>query len=89
MVEYGQIARWAYSKLNNPYSQSALDVFMHADEADAFLAAFAKKHALTVVTNEVSAPASKSNVKLPDACDAQTVRWLPPVQMFRELGVTI
>lgn len=89
MLEYVRIVNWAYSKLNNPYSQSALDVFMHADEADAFLAAFAKKHALAVVTNEVSAPASKSNVKLPDACDAQTVRWLPPVQMFRELGVII
>lgn len=62
---------------------------MGAEEADAFLVAFAKKYPLTVVTNEVSAPDSKGNVKLPDACQAFGVRSILPVQLFRELGVTI
>ncbi|MEK7256580.1 MAG: DUF4411 family protein, partial [Bacteroidota bacterium] len=53
-LEYSQVVHWAFSKLNNPYSQPALDVFMHADEADAFLVAFAKKHALVIVTYELS-----------------------------------
>ncbi len=89
MAEYAHIVNWAYSKHDNPYSQSALDIFMDADEADAFLAAFAKKHGLVLVTNEVSAPDSRRNVKLPDACNAINVRWVSPVQMFREQGATI
>lgn len=68
MLEYAQLVTWAYSKLNNPYTQSALDIFMDSNEADAFLVAFAKKHDQTLVTNEVSAPDSKRNIKLPDAC---------------------
>ena len=88
-AEYSQVVNWAYSNLNNPSSQPALDVFLHADEADAFLVAFAKKYKLAVVTNEVSAPDSKRNVKLPDACQAFGVRSLTPVQLFRELGKTI
>ena len=89
LLEYPQVVNWAYTKLDNPYSQAALDIFMDADEADAFLVAFAKKHTLAVVTNEVSAPDSKRNVKLPDACQAFDVRSISPVQLFRELGVTI
>ncbi|MCF8247998.1 MAG: DUF4411 family protein [Saprospiraceae bacterium] len=89
LSEYAQVVNWAYAKLDHPYSQSALDIFMNADEADAFLVAFAKKHALVVVTNEVSAPDSKRNVKLPDACLPFGVRSLTPVQLFRELRTTI
>ncbi len=89
LSEYAQVVNWAYAKLDNPYSQSALDIFMDAEEADAFLVAFAKKNTLQVVTNETSAPDSKRNVKLPDACQAFNVRSLLPVQLFRELGTTI
>lgn len=88
-LEYSQIVSWAFSKLNNPYTQSALDIFMHGEEADAFLVAFARRQMLTIVTNEISAPESKRNIKLPDACQAFGVRWLPPVQLFRELRETI
>jgi len=30
--EYSKVVRWAYSKLNKPYSQSALDVFRELRE---------------------------------------------------------
>lgn len=89
IFEYSQVVHWAYSKLNNPYHQSALDIFMQADEADAFLVAFAKKHGQTIITSEVSAPESKRNIKIPDVCQPFGVRFLPPVQLFRELGMTI
>jgi len=87
--EYSQIVKWAYSKLNIPYTQSALDIFMEAEEADAFLAAFAKKHQLTLVTNEVSAPDSKRSVKLPDVCDTFGISVISPLQMLRNLKITI
>jgi Domain of unknown function (DUF4411) len=89
MPDYALVVKWAYSKINNPYSQSALDVFLHADEADAFLIAFAKKHHLSLVTNEVPAPNSKKSVKIPDACQALGIRTIGSVQLFRELGETI
>lgn len=87
--DYAQIVSWAYSKRNSPYTESALDVFMQADEADAFLAAFAKTHRLILVTNEVSAPESKRSIKLPDVCNAFGIPVVSPVQMFRALGITI
>lgn len=40
MQEYAQISNWAYSRSNH-YKRAALDEFLDADEADAFLAAFA------------------------------------------------
>ncbi len=89
MGDYTQIIRWAFGRLNSPYSQSALDVFMMANEADAFLAAFALKHQLTLVTYEVSAPNSRRSIKLPDVCAAFGIPVLSPVQMFRTLGTII
>lgn len=83
---YIRITQWANSKKGNPYNQEALDVFNHADEADAWLVAFALTNQYAVVTNEISAPGSKKIVKIPDVCDAFQVRYLNPIQMFRELG---
>lgn len=86
---YAQVVRWASSKLGAPYSQTALDIFMQADEADAFLIAFARKNQLAIVTNEVSAPESRKNIKIPDACTSLGIRTLQPVQLFRELNASI
>jgi hypothetical protein len=87
IAEYKQIITWAYSKRNNPYTQSALDVFMNADEADAWLVAYALKNHLSLVTFEVSSPESKKSIKLPDACIPFGVQCLQPMDMFRVLGV--
>lgn len=84
--EYSKVVRWAYSKLDKPYSQSALDVFLDADEADAWLVAYASKHNLPLVTNEVSAPDSKKSIKIPDACAPFGVRAIQPMDLFRGLG---
>jgi hypothetical protein len=87
--EYRQVVGWAYSKRGNPYSQSALDLFMQADEADAFLVAFAQKHQLTLVTSEVSAPNSRKNIKIPDACRPFGIPHISPIQMLRDLNIRI
>lgn len=87
--EYKKVAGWAYSKRDKPYSQSALDVFLDAHEADAWLVAYAMKNSQPLVTNEVSAPDSKKSIKIPDACAPFGVRAIQPMVMFREMGEKI
>lgn len=83
---YTQIISWAYSRLNDPYSQQAIDIFLDADEADAWLIAYACAQHLPLVTNEISAPQSKKSIKIPDACLPFGVRTLSSINLFRELG---
>ncbi|MBI1225857.1 MAG: DUF4411 family protein [Bacteroidetes bacterium] len=89
IAEYASTVQWANSNKDNPYTQPALDVFMDANEADAWLVAYAKHQDLPLVTNERSEPASKKSVKIPDACQPMGVRCVKPMDMFRELRETI
>lgn len=82
---YSQIAAWAVSK-SAQYKPQALNIFLDADEADAWLVAYAFEQKLKVVTNEVSAPYSKNSIKIPDVCIAFGVPFLNPMEMFREMG---
>ncbi len=86
--EYVKICSWATSK--GQYTQSALNEFLNADEADAFVVAYALADISNriVLTREVSAPNSKNKVKLPDACDAHSVQHVDWIKMFRRLGET-
>jgi hypothetical protein len=88
-IKYQDLMRWANGKLNNPYSRPALDTFMDAEDADAFIIAYAATHNMVVVTREISTPMSKSSIKLPDAAQPFGVRTLMPNVMLRELGVKI
>lgn len=74
ILTYAKIAQWANSK-SDQYKPAALAVFLDADRADAWLAAFASENTMTVVTQEVSAPDSKKNIKLPDVCLAESVEY--------------
>ncbi|MFN0215799.1 MAG: DUF4411 family protein [Saprospiraceae bacterium] len=89
ILVYGEVVRWAHSKRDNPYTQAALDVFMDADTADAWLVAYALQHGLPLVTNEVSAPDSKRSIKIPDVCRPFGVQVYQPMDMFRALGERI
>jgi Domain of unknown function (DUF4411) len=89
ILEYAKISAWAYSK-RTQYTQAALNEFLDADEADAFVAAFALADIENriVVTQEISSPGSKKRVKLPDACIENGVSYVNTVEMFRLLGET-
>ena len=88
MGEYAKICSWAQN--NKQYTQNAKNVFMDEKRADAFWVAFAStdNKNFTIVTQEVSAPNSKTNIKLPDACKVNDVRCLNIIDMFREIGET-
>ena len=89
MATYGQVSAWAISKSGH-YMQNALNEFLDADEADAFIVAYALADPANriVVTQEVSAPHGKNKVKIPDACNALNVRFVNVMDMFRQLGET-
>ncbi|TCZ66429.1 DUF4411 family protein [Flaviaesturariibacter aridisoli] len=87
LADYGRVCTWAVSKSSH-YLQKALDEFLNAEEADAWLVSFALAKGIKVVTYETSNPAQKSRIKLPDACIPFSVPFTNTVGMFRELGIT-
>ena len=88
MSEYRRISGWAVSRRDH-YSPNALNEFLDADEADAFLVAYAlSSEKNVIVTQEVSEPYRKNKVKIPDVCAAFDVECLNVMKMFRQLGET-
>ena len=89
MESYQKVTGWAISK-SDQYKPGALAEFLDADEADAFIVAYALADPANriVVTQEISEPNSKKKVKIPDACLALNVKYLNTIEMFRQLGVT-
>lgn len=81
---YSDIAIWTHS--NQHFMQSAKDEFLTTDLADPWLIAYAKKHDCVIVTHEVSQPTRKNRIKIPEPCLHFNIRYISPIQMFRELG---
>lgn len=89
MHAYSQVSAWAISK-NNFYMAKALNEFLDADEADAFIVAYAlaDKNNKIIVTQEISQPNRKNKMKIPDACIALDINFVNTMEMFRQLGET-
>lgn len=89
MATYGQVSAWAISK-NTHYLPNALNEFLDADEADAFIVAYALADPINivVVTQEKSEPYRKNKIKIPEACNDMNVQFVNTIDMFRQLGET-
>lgn len=89
MNAYSQVSAWANS-MNTQYLPNALNEFLDADEADAFLVAFALADPANriLVTHEKSEPNKKTKVKIPEACNALGVQYIKTINMFRQLNET-
>ncbi len=87
MYAYAQVSAWAISR-NTHYLPNAINEFLDADEADAFLVAYAlaDKENRIIVTHETSAPNKKNKIKIPEACNALNIRYIKTIDMFRQLG---
>lgn len=81
---YATIAVW--TQTNSHFTQPAKDEFLATDLADSWLIAYAKKHNCVIVTHEVSQPQRKNRIKIPEPCIHFEVRYISPIEMFRELG---
>ncbi|MCF8298718.1 MAG: DUF4411 family protein [Saprospiraceae bacterium] len=89
MGEYGRITTWAMSRSSH-YKPNALNEFLSADEADAFVIAYCLADSLNriVVTQEISEPNRRNKIKIPDCCMALRVNYKNTIEMFRVLGET-
>lgn len=87
--QYNQVAAWAAS-MREHYLPSALAEFLDADEADAYIVAFALADSANriVTTQEISRPNRKNKVKIPEACNAFGVQHCNTIEMFRRLSET-
>lgn len=83
---YAEIAVWTND--SDQYLQSAKDEFLQTDLADPWLIAYAKKNGCVIVTHETSNPNSKKKIKIPEPCIHFGVKFIRPIDMFRELNET-
>jgi len=86
---YQEIAKWVNTKRDH-YHQSAINEFLNDEIADAWLIAyaFAFKDSNKLVTYEISSPAKRSAIKIPDVCSQFGIDCLKPIEMFRYLKET-
>lgn len=87
VTDYAQIVVWANSKSGH-YNATALTEFLDADEADAWLVAYAQadKKNRIIVTHEKSQPDRKNKIKIPDACAPFGITYVDTIEMLRQLG---
>lgn len=85
---YSKVVTWAIS-MSNQYLPNALNEFLSAEEADAFIVAYALSDPSNrvVTTHEISQPNRRNKIKIPEACNALKLRYVNTMEMFRELGV--
>ncbi len=86
ITEYSQIIQWAVSKSDH-YKQRAIDEFLDADEADAWIISFALKTSSIITTHEKSDPQMKKKIKIPEPCNVFGVSFVDTIQMFRQLQI--
>lgn len=93
IVEPGQAVQQAFTQIadyvSGSYEQLKGKPFLSG--ADPWVIAHALADSGKVVSMEIREPPSKraKSAKIPDVCDKFGVRHIDPVQMLRELGVTL
>lgn len=85
--QYSLVTAWAPTRTPR-YSVAALNEFLDADEADAWLVAHGIAKSYVLVTHEKSEPLATRKIKIPDACLPFNIRYINTIEMFREIGET-
>ncbi len=86
--QYVEVITWANDRSGH-YKPSALDEFLNADEADAWLVAYALADvgSRVLVTHETRQPQRTNKIKIPDACEPFGVQYVNTIELFRRLKV--
>jgi hypothetical protein len=87
MAHYGQIMVWGNG--HPQYTSLAKSDFAEFANADPFVVATAIEKAAIVVSQEVSAPGSKKNIKLPEVCAQFNVVHIDTFTLLRRFGFTM
>jgi hypothetical protein len=85
--DYTKVVQWANSR-NKHYFPQALSEFLQADEADAWLVAYAINTGSEIITHETSNPNIRRKIKIPEACHPFGIQFHNTIEMFRILGET-
>lgn len=87
LSQYSRIVGWASSQ-GDHYLPNAFAEFLDADEADAWLISYTLADNLNriIVTHELSEPARRNKIKIPDVCIANSVQFCNTIEMLRRLG---
>lgn len=88
IVQYSTVAQWAQNRSLH-YHTAAINKFLEADEADAWLVAAAITTGGCILTHEKSNPAMKNRIAIPEPCDHFGLKYCDTMGMFRKLGITI
>ena len=84
---YSKIMGWAYG--NRQFTHAAKAEFARADNADAWVVAYAKAKGYVVVTHEEFDPYIKVKIPIPNVCQAFGVQNVDTFKMLRDLGVRL
>lgn len=84
LASYRGVISWAHAEPQ--FTSGAKAEFSRADNADAWIVAFAQTKGGIVVTREPFNPDTKKRVLIPNACQAAGVRTTDPFRMLRDLN---
>jgi hypothetical protein len=87
MAHYGTIMTWGSG--HPQFTQLAKTEFADFENADPFVVAAALAKGAIVVSQEISAPAAKKNIKLPDVCAQFHVTHIDTFTLLRTFGFTM
>lgn len=82
--QYGTLMQWSISQPQ--FLPIAISDFADFDNADPWIVATALSINGIVVSQAVSAPDSRRNIKIPDVCNQFQVRHISTIDLLRELG---
>ncbi len=86
--EYRKLSVWTASR-SSQIQMRAINEFLDSTNADAWLIAYCMHTGDTIVTQEVSAPLSRSKIKIPDVCSVFNIKYINTIQLLRELNIQL
>ncbi len=84
---YGSIIQWANNE--KQYRSAAKAEFSRAENADAWVVAYAKANDYVVVTQEASHPNASTRIPIPNICIAFDIPCISTYKMLRELHIKL
>lgn len=85
---YAEMVAWVHAQPQ--FKAAAKEEFAHEEEADGWVAAYAKAtRGGVVVTLEAFSPDAQKRVPLPNVCRAFDLEWITPFEMLRRLRVKL
>jgi hypothetical protein len=84
---YRAIMIWTQTQ--GQFSEEARAEFAEADNADAWIIAYANANGHTVVTQEKYNPETRNRIPIPNVCRAFDVPYVDVFEMLRQLGARL